>query len=98
MTAANRCASIAAGEQSGNLAEVLLRLADHMESRDALRRRLIGALAYPVLLLLVALLVVSGLMFYVVPEVTAVFIRSGQALPLPTRLLLGISQVLRTQI
>lgn len=91
-------ASIAAGEQSGNLAEVLLRLADHMESRDALRRRLIGALAYPVLLLLVALLVVSGLMFYVVPEVTAVFIRSGQALPLPTRLLLGISQVLRTQI
>jgi general secretion pathway protein F len=91
-------ASIAAGEQSGNLAEVLLRLATHLEARDAMRRRLIGALAYPVLLLLVAMLVVGGLMFYVVPEITAVFIRTGQALPLPTRLLLGISALLRTQV
>lgn len=88
-------ASVAAGEHSGQLSEVLLRLADHLERRDALRRRLTGALAYPVLLLLVALLVVSGLMFYVVPEVTAVFIRAGQALPLPTRVLLASSQALR---
>jgi general secretion pathway protein F len=51
-----------------------------------------------VLLLLVAMLVVGGLMFYVVPEVTAVFIRTGQALRLPTRLLLGISELLRTQL
>lgn len=89
--------SVAAGEQSGHLAPVLLRLAQHLESREALRRRLIGALAYPALLLLVALLVVAGLLLYVVPEVTAVFLRSGQALPLPTRLLLGISRVLGTQ-
>ncbi len=88
-------ASVAAGEHSGQLSEVLLRLADHLERRDALRRRLTGALAYPVLLLLVALLVVSGLMFYVVPEVTAVFIRTGQTLPLPTRALLASSQALR---
>ena len=90
--------SVAAGEQSGNLDEVLSRLATHLEGREAMRRRLIGALAYPVLLLLVATLVVAGLMLYVVPEVTAVFLRSGQALPLPTRLLLGISDLLRTQL
>lgn len=89
-------ASVAAGEQSGQLAEVLQRLADHLERRDALRRRLTGALAYPVLLLLVALLVVSGLMLYVVPEVTAVFVRTGQTLPLPTRMLLATSHVLQT--
>lgn len=84
-------ASVRAGEHSGRLAEVLLRLAVHLEKRDALQRRLIGALAYPALLLLVALLVVCGLMFYVVPEVTAIFVRSGQVLPLPTRALLAAS-------
>lgn len=88
-------ASIAAGEKSGRLAEVLLRLADHLEHRDALRRRLLGALAYPALLLLVALIVIGGLMFYVVPEVTAVFVRTGQVLPFPTRVLLVISRNLQ---
>lgn len=90
--------SVAAGEKSGNLAPVLLRLAIHLEEREAMRRRLVGALAYPVLLLLVAMLVVGGLMLYVVPEVTAVFLRTGQRLPLPTRMLLGASRLLGTQL
>lgn len=89
-------ATVAAGEQSGRLDTVLLRLADHLETRDALRRKLIGALAYPVLLLAVSLLVVGGLLLYVVPQVTEVFARGGQALPLPTRLLLGLSEGLRS--
>lgn len=84
-------ASVAAGEQAGRLAPVLLQLAAHLESRDALRRQLIAALAYPALLLLVSLAVVSGLMLYVVPEVTAVFVRSGQTLPWATRALMGFS-------
>lgn len=92
------CASVAAGEHSGRLDEVLLRLTDYLEGRDAMRRRLIGALAYPALLCLVALLVVGGLMLYVVPEVTAVFTRTGQALPWPTRVLLAISGGLRANI
>src|SRR3546814_1869929 len=61
-------ASVAAGEQAGRLGPVLAQLANHLESRDAMRRRVIAALAYPVLLLFFALLVVTGLMFYVVPE------------------------------
>lgn len=88
-------ASVAAGEQAGRLPVVLQRLADHLEARDALRRRLLGALAYPAVLLAVALLVVTGLMLYVVPEVTGVFTRGGQALPLATRVLIGISDGLR---
>jgi len=88
-------ASVAAGEASGRLDAVLLRLADWAESRDALRRQLIGALAYPLLLLVVALLVVGGLMAHVVPQVVGVFVQSGQALPLPTRILLQLGDVLR---
>ncbi|MBB5014712.1 type II secretion system inner membrane protein GspF [Rehaibacterium terrae] len=88
-------ATVAAGERSGRLDTVLLRLAAHLESRDALRRKLIGALTYPALLLAVSLLVVTGLLLYVVPEVTGVFARSGQALPWATRLLLLLSDGLR---
>lgn len=91
------CASIAAGEQSGQLARVLLGLAAHGERREALRQRFIAALAYPALVLAIALAVVAGLLVYVVPEVSAVFVRGGQVLPLPTRLLLAVSAFTATQ-
>lgn len=91
-------ASVAAGEQAGRLGIVLTQLAAHLESRDALRRRVIAALAYPALLLFFALLVVSGLMLYVVPEVTGVFVRNGQSLPWATRALLAISAGLQAGV
>ncbi|PKM10101.1 MAG: type II secretion system protein GspF [Gammaproteobacteria bacterium HGW-Gammaproteobacteria-5] len=91
-------ASVAAGEQAGRLGVVLSQLAAHLESRDAMRRRVIAALAYPVLLLFFALLVVSGLMLYVVPEVTGVFVRNGQSLPWATRTLLAISAGLQSNV
>jgi general secretion pathway protein F len=91
-------ASVAAGEQAGRLGPVLAQLAAHLESRDAMRRRVIAALAYPVLLLFFALLVVSGLMLYVVPEVTGVFVRNGQSLPWATRTLLAISAGLQSSV
>jgi general secretion pathway protein F len=91
-------ASVAAGEQAGRLGTVLSQLAAHLESRDAMRRRVIAALAYPILLLFFALLVVSGLMLYVVPEVTGVFVRNGQALPWATRTLLAISAGLQAGV
>lgn len=91
-------ASVAAGEQAGRLGVVLSQLAAHLESRDAMRRRVIAALAYPVLLLFFALLVVSGLMLYVVPEVTGVFVRNGQSLPWATRTLLAISAGLQSSV
>lgn len=88
-------ASVAAGEQSGRLAEVLERLADHAEARDALRQRVLAALAYPLLLAAVAIAVVAGLLAWVVPQVVGVFGSLGQELPLATRVLIGLSDALR---
>ena len=84
-------ASIAAGEQSGRLDQVLARLADYSEARDALNQKIWAALAYPVLLTLVAIAVVSGLLAYVVPQIVGVFTQMHQTLPLPTRALLALS-------
>jgi general secretion pathway protein F len=89
-------ATVSAGERSGRLDAALLRLADHLEQRDATRHQLLVALAYPVLLVLVAIVVVTGLMAFVVPELVAVFLRSGQPLPWPTRALLVIGEGVRS--
>ncbi len=87
--------SIAAGESAGRLDQVLRRLADYAESRDALRQRILLALTYPLLLSVVALAVVTGLMIYVVPQVTGVFAQFGQTLPWATRALIALSDTLR---
>lgn len=84
-------ATIAAGEASGRLDTVLARLADYTESREALRSKVILALAYPILLTCVALLVVAGLMVWVVPQVIGVFEQAQQALPWATRVLIAVS-------
>lgn len=90
-------ATVAAGESAGKLAPVMQRLADYAESRDAMRRRVLLALAYPALLSIIAVLVVCGLMIWVVPQVVGVFAHFGGALPWPTRVLIGFSDVLRSQ-
>lgn len=84
-------ASVAAGESAGKLDRVLLRLADYAETRDALRRRILLALTYPLLLSTVALAVVTALMVWVVPQVIGVFLQQKQALPVPTRILIRLS-------
>ncbi|MGA9333719.1 MAG: type II secretion system inner membrane protein GspF [Rudaea sp.] len=84
-------ASIAAGEQSGRLGQVLARLADYSEARDALNQKVWAALAYPLLLTLVAVAVVSGLLVYVVPQIVGVFTQMHQTLPWATRALLALS-------
>jgi general secretion pathway protein F len=78
-------ASLSAGEETGRLDKVLDRLADYTENTTALRRRIMIALIYPVILTVVAILIVTGLLTYVVPKVVKVFEESGQALPLLTR-------------
>lgn len=88
-------ASIAAGEQSGRLSTVLERLADYAESRDALRQQMLTALAYPLLLTVVAVCVVTGLLVYVVPQIVGVFTSMKQQLPLPTTVLIGLSEFVK---
>lgn len=86
---------VASGEQSGQLGQVLLRLADYLEESHALRQKVGLAFVYPAIVTVVALLVVFGLLTYVVPQVVNVFEHSSQQLPLLTRALIGLSHFLR---
>lgn len=88
-------ASVAAGEQSGELPTVMLQLADYLERRQMLRQKTVQALVYPVIVALVALAVVIGLMTWVVPQVVSVFQQGKQALPLLTRIMIGLSAFVR---
>src|SRR5438552_2284505 len=88
-------ASIAAGEDSGELAGVMDRLATYLEERLALRGKVLAAFLYPAVVTGVALAIVIFLMTYVVPQVVEVFANSRQALPWPTRLLLALSWFVR---
>lgn len=88
-------AMIEAGEASGKLAEVLERLADYAENREALRQKVMLAFIYPALVTVVAVGVISLLLIKVVPEVTRVFINTGQTLPGITRALILVSDFFR---
>jgi general secretion pathway protein F len=85
---------VAAGEASGTLEAVLERLADFMEGQARLKGKLISALAYPVLMTLIAALLVGALMVGVVPKVTTMFENMQQELPWYTALLIGVSDTL----
>jgi len=85
-------ATVAAGEQSGRLADVLERLADHVENSQGLRQKLVLSLVYPALVLVVAVMVIGVMMIYVIPEVVRVFAGIGQELPWFTRALITTSE------
>jgi general secretion pathway protein F len=88
-------AMVDSGEQSGKLGEVLERLADYSENREALRQKVLLAFIYPALVTIVAIGVISLLLVYVVPQVTRVFANTGQTLPWVTRVLIVISDFMR---
>ena len=85
---------VRAGEATGSLDAVLVRLADLLESESELRSRVTSALVYPSVVLAVGLLTITVLLTYVVPKLATLFTETGQLLPLPTRILLGISGAL----
>lgn len=86
---------VEAGESSGALELVMARLADFAEQELALRRKVVSALTYPIVMLVVGLAVVFFLMGYVVPKITQIFDDMQQALPLPTEILIFASDVVR---
>jgi general secretion pathway protein F len=90
------CAVVAAGEQSGALGAVLDKLADDLEQRQALRAKLIGAMLYPAIVSLIAVVIVAFLVSYVVPQVATVFTSSKRALPALTVAMLAISGFVRS--
>jgi len=90
------CNMIAAGEASGNLDGVLDRLATYQEKADALRRKIQGAMMYPVIVLLVAVGVTAALLVFVIPTFEKMFSDVGGTLPAPTRVVITISDFLRS--
>ncbi len=80
---------VAAGERSGALADVLSRLASYMEQSVKLRNKIVSALVYPALMIVVGLCVTGILVFYIAPTIVGIFEGAGVELPLPTRILVA---------
>ncbi len=91
-------ASILAGERSGALDEVLSRYVTYMRRSVGLRRKIRGALAYPVFLLFASLCMITFLSVYVVPRMSELFTGFGSDLPLPTKIVVGLSHWLTANV
>ncbi|MCM8781051.1 MAG: type II secretion system F family protein, partial [Candidatus Omnitrophica bacterium] len=88
-------AMVRSGEDSGNLPEVLFRIADYRTKQEEMILRFRTALAYPILMALVGVGMIIFMLTFVMPRLMGIFAHIGQSLPLPTRILLTTSQVLR---
>jgi general secretion pathway protein F len=86
---------VAAGEQSGQLGQVLEKLATDLEEQQALKSKLIGATLYPAVVSVFAVVIVVALLVFVVPQVAEVFSSSKRALPMLTQFMLGLSAFMR---
>ncbi len=86
---------VKAGEATGQVDTVLSRLADFMQRQRALQRKVVSALTYPLLMVVIGMLVVSILMTVVVPKITDMLQDTGQTMPAPTMLLITISNVFK---
>jgi type IV pilus assembly protein PilC len=84
-------AMIRAGEIGGVLDSVLLRLAENLEKEVALKQKIKSAMTYPTVVFCMVLLILSGMLIFVVPTFKNLYKDLGGALPLPTRVLIGIS-------
>jgi|TARA_B000000557_G_scaffold191744_2_gene157333 general secretion pathway protein F len=85
---------VRAGESSGALDVVLERLADFTENQAALKGKVIGALIYPLVMILAGGAIVVGLFIFVIPRISKIFDHADAQLPLLTRLLIGLSELL----
>jgi type IV pilus assembly protein PilC len=87
---------VAAGEAGGILDTILMRLAVFIEKNDALVRKVKGAMIYPAVIMSVAAIAITVLLIFVIPTFQKMFASANIALPLPTRIVIGLSHSLRT--
>jgi type IV pilus assembly protein PilC len=85
---------VAAGEAGGILDTILLRLATFLEKSDALKRKVKGAMVYPGVIMTVAGIAISVLLIFVIPVFQSMFASVNLELPLPTRIVIGLSDLL----
>jgi type IV pilus assembly protein PilC len=88
-------AMVKSGETGGVLDSVLLRIADVIEREVELRRKIKSAMTYPVAVVALVVLIMSAMLFFVVPQFESIYAQLGGTLPLPTRVLLGLSKAVR---
>jgi general secretion pathway protein F len=87
---------VAVAEASGNMEDILLRLAEMLEKRVSLIGKVKAAIAYPLMMIVVAAGVVIFLLSFVVPSITQIFLEINRGLPWPTRLLISTSAFIKT--
>jgi type IV pilus assembly protein PilC len=86
---------VRAGEAGGVLDEVLLELADQIEKEVELRRKIKSAMTYPVVVVCLVVLIVAAMLLFIVPQFESIYANLGGSLPLPTRILLAVSDAFR---
>ncbi len=89
------CATVAAGEKSGHLEQVLEQLAEYLETRHDAGRTVTQSLIYPAFIMVFSFIIITLMMTYVVPRMVEVFSRNEQALPLLTRIMISVSDFFR---
>ena len=82
---------VRAGESSGALDVVLNRLADFTENQAELRSKIVGTMVYPIVMVIISLVVVGILFMFVIPKISQIFEAQRVALPLPTQIMIGLS-------
>lgn len=85
---------VEAGEQSGNLEIVLLRLADFTEAQTKLKNQIKGAITYPIIMVIIGAIMFGVIFTVVIPKITKIFETMDKALPLPTQICIWISDFL----
>ena len=85
---------VRSGENGGNLGMIMKRLADYYERQDRLRSQIRSAMIYPAFMTVFGFAVVVFMVTNIVPKITLIFESRDAALPLPTRLLIGLSELL----
>jgi type IV pilus assembly protein PilC len=91
-------ASLLAGEKSGSLEQVIRRYVAYVKVVATVRRKTIAALVYPAILLILSLIVVSIIVLKVVPAFTTFYEQFGEDLPLSTRMIVAVSEIIRTYL
>jgi len=83
------------GEVGGNIAQELKRLADFLEKEEELKNTIQAALTYPIFIISVSIITIIVLLGFVIPRLVSMFNDMGQALPLPTQIIIGLSAFLQ---
>ncbi len=89
-------AMVKSGEAGGVLDAVLMRLADTIEKQVELRRKIKSAMTYPIVVLTICSVIATAMLLLIVPQFKSIYADLGGTLPLPTRILISVSDLLKT--